>query len=271
MKIFLYVMLAWLAVVGGIRVFMGTPKLVVGVQTHFDGPAGSHPLEVLKSLGFKIARIDAQKSSILETLAMIQEAQQAGLRPLVIVRGPLQLAQLPPDLDYELLNEPDVQGMGPEEYGSLVRVASLTALENHQTLWVGSISNLNVSGLAYLKALGALPDNVKVSVHRYGHGDFLSPHTGFQTRGEEVGALKAIIGTREWAVTEFGYSDTLASPEQNAIYITQELNFWEQVGARFAIIYQLNDGPSKAQGDHYGLRFFDGTWKPSSKVLIPKV
>jgi hypothetical protein len=250
---------------------------VVGVQTHFDALVGIDTLNALKSFGFTIARIDAQASDIRTTLAMIAEAQAAGLRPLVIVRDGDQLERLPDGIDAELKNEPDLNGPAPEMYARLVWEAIEIARRGRQTLWIGAIGNLNRRGLEYLKSLGQLPADVGVTVHRYGDGTFQDPHEGFQSRDAEVAALRAIIGDRPFGVSEFGYPKhrygwgpfrRQITPEQAAVLLRQEIAFWALKGASWSVIYQLNDGPTDTREDRYGIRAFDGTWRPAAQVLM---
>jgi hypothetical protein len=249
----------------------------VGVQTHFDALVGLDALNALRSFGFTIARIDAQASDIDTTLAMIAEAEAAGLRPLVIVRDGDQLERLPDGIDAELKNEPDLNGPAPAVYAQLVWEAIEIARRGRQTLWVGAVSNLNRRGLEYLKSLGELPADVGVTVHRYGDGTFQGPHEGFPSRDAEVAALRATIGDRPFGVSEFGYPKLRygwgpfkrqITPEQAAVLLRQEIGFWAYHGASWSVIYQLNDGPTDTREDRYGIRAFDGTWRPSARVLM---
>jgi hypothetical protein len=247
------------------------------VQTHFDALVGRDTLNALKSFRFSIARIDAQASDLPTTLAMIDEAEAAGLRPLVIVRDGVQLEQLPDGIDVELKNEPDLNGPTPAVYAQFVSEAAKIAHRGRQTLWVGAVSNLNRRGLEYLKNLGELPADVGVSVHRYGDGTFENPHDGFPSRDAEVAALRAIIGDRPFGVSEFGYPkhrygwgpfSGQITPEHAALFIRQEIAFWRRHGAAWSIVYQLNDGPTDSRADRYGIRAFDGTWRPAARVLM---
>ena len=275
------VMAAWLRFPAPQRLpSEGLPQdqYVVGVQTHFDALVGADTLNALKSLRFSMARIDAQASDDATTLAMADEAVAAGLRPLVIVRDGAQLDQLPDGIDAELRNEPDVNGPGPAVYAQLVRETAEIARLRQQRLWVGAISNLNGRGLEYLRNLGELPADVGVSVHRYGDGTFEHAHDGFADRDAEVAALRAIIGDRPFGVSEFGYPKNRygwgpfrrqITPERAALLLRQEIAFWARHGAAWSVIYQLNDGPTDSREDRYGIRAFDGTWRPAARVLLP--
>ena len=249
----------------------------VGVQTHFGALVGADTLSALRAFGFEIVRIDAQTSDIDTTLDMISEAQAAGLQPLVIISRPEHLPWLPEGLDYELLNEPDLNGPPPPVYAELVLKAAEVARQRSQRLWIGAISNLNERGFNYLRDIGPLPHDVGVSVHRYGDGTFEHAHDGFATRESEVAQLRALIGNRPFGVSEFGYPTnrngwgpftSRITPDEAAILIRAEISFWARVGARWSVIFQLNDGPTEMRENRYGIRAFDGTWKPAARVLV---
>jgi hypothetical protein len=248
----------------------------VGVQTHFGALVGADTLTALRAFGFEIVRIDAQTSDIDTTLAMIEEAQAAGLRPLVIISQPEHLYRLPEGLNYELRNEPDLNGLPPSAYAALVLKAAEIARRRRQQLWIGAVSNLNERGFNYLRDIGPLPDDVGVSVHRYGDGTFEHAHDGFATRESEVAQLRALIGNRPFGVSEFGYPTnregwgpfaSQITPDQAATLIGSEIAFWARVGASWSVIFQLNDGPTERRENRYGIRAFDGTWKPAARVL----
>ena len=63
---------------------------------------------------------------------MIAEAQEAGLRPLVIIDRPEHLPWLPEGLDYKLRNEPDLNGPPPPAYAELVLKAAEIARRRRQ-------------------------------------------------------------------------------------------------------------------------------------------
>lgn len=244
--------------------------VVPGLQTHFGARVDMETLEAVHSFGYRMARIDAQHADIPTTLAMIVDTEAAGMAPLIIVRDGDQLVNLPEGLDYELLNEPDINGPTAKVYAGIVERAAKIALDRHQRLWVGVVSNLNQRGFDYLTALGKLPESVNVSVHRYGDNTFDTPHTGYASRAAEVKKLLSIIGTHPYGVSEFGYpTDSQGiSVEQAAENIKKEFTFWEDQNASFAILYQLNDGPTDDRGDHYGIRYYSGVWKPAARVLV---
>jgi hypothetical protein len=77
-------------------------------------------------------------------------------------------------------------------------------------------------------------------------------------------------------VSEFGYHSAfergLTSPlsdEEVARCVIYEWEFWAAAGADFAVLYQLNDGPTTTALDRYGIRRLDGTLKPVAGT-VPK-
>ena len=110
---------------------------------------------------------------------------------------------------------------------------------------------------------------------RYGDGTFGHAHDRFATRETEVAQLRALIGNRPFGVSEFGYPTnrhgwgpftSQITPDQAAILIRAEIAFWARVGARWSVIFQLNDGPTEMRENRFGIRAFDGTWKPAAGV-----
>lgn len=242
------------------RSSVGQPCLHTGFGL---GAADINTLAAIKGFGFQVSRIDAQRISIQDTLAQIDDHLAVGLTPLVIIRDAEQLEQLPPGY-YELRNEPDLEGPPPSEYSLLMHAAAAVAERRGQILYVGVVSNLNDRGLGYLNALRPFPNDVRVSVHRYGDGSFDSPHSGFDNRDSELRWLRAAIGDLRFAVTEFGYPDEDMSPTEATRRIRVEFEFWAGK-ADFACLYQLNDGPRS--NEHFGIRDVHGDWKPQAYVL----
>lgn len=253
--------------------------MIRGLVAGFGDPL-AHELPALKALGVQLIRTDCQKRDDETTAARTIEILDAGLVPLVIIRDVSQLALLPPGTNVELRNEPDLEGPTADIYETLVfeMAAECQKLELH--LWAGVVSNLNERGLRYLSDahVDRWPISVNVSIHRYAHGDSnRTPHPGFRSRSHEVGALHSIIGMRTWGVSEFGFTtgnranswlDRLLrrrrqwSDDQVAEMVEWEWVFWAEQGARGAALYQLNDGPTNATLDRYGIRRLDGSWKP---------
>ncbi len=243
-----------------------------GLQTHFGDPIGPELCGDLRALRFTWARIDAQNSSQQTMLAMIDESTQAGLTPLVIVADEARLAALPSGIDAEWTNEPDGD-IAPAAYRVGLDGACQVAQARGIRLWAPAISNLDHDSLAWLNAVrdagGGWPAELHgISVHRYGDGTFETPHTGFSSRTAEVNWLKAACAGLPYLVSEFGYPTVDGLTEaQQAERITQEWHFWAEEGAEVAILFQVNDGPDNTREHRYGIRRFDGSWKPSADTV----
>ena len=253
--------------------------------------------EAIAGLGFTIVRIGMHTGT--GNPDAIDHAKAAGLTPLVIVKNAEQVASLRERLagcSLELWNEPDgpVDGrIAPRDYAALVNDFVAACFEAHALPWVGAITNTNESGLAWLSQMfNALPQplaqNVGVTVHRYpvGHG-WSNPHPGFATREAEIDQLRRIIGTRRWGLSEFGYhtaaqlkykwlprwfpGNTWAwTDAQVADSVAREWQFWQEQGAAFAVLYQINDGPDARKAEHrFGIRRYDtfDDWKPVARSV----
>jgi hypothetical protein len=113
----------------------------------------------------------------------------------------------------------------------------------------------------------------------------LFPDRGFQHRSSGIRRLRELIGSRPWAVSEFGYHTSLR-PHANwllglfggrqrwtdadvARMVRWEWAFWQSAGAEFATLHRLDDGPSDAALDRYGIRRIDGSLKPVAWTLQP--
>ncbi len=235
------------------------------IQAGFRAGVPKSDLDQIKDLGFKVVRMDVQGMDTASIRRIINEVHDANLEGLYIIYEPAQLRELPEGLMYELRNEPDLEGPPPADYRPLMFEAAEVARLRNQVLYVGVVSNLNDRGFNYLKALLPFPDNVKVSVHRYGDGTFENAHRGFDSRHSEVKWLRDVIGQRSFAVTEFGYpSDDLGEAKQ-AYRTQQEFEFWNSK-ADFTCLYQLNDGPLK--NETFGIRRYpDKSLKPNAHIL----
>lgn len=231
--------------------------LVGGIQTHFDSPADPQILQDLRRLGFQVARLDIQRTDLPTALGMIEQTKVAGLLPLVIVRDAGQMLQLPADIDFELRNEPDIEGPSAQTYRGLMH--DMARVANGRRIWVGAVSNFHDRGFKYLRELGPIPDNLGVSIHNYGDGQFAPTE-------QRYAKFISIIGQRPFIITEFGYPTADMSEEESATKIKREFEWWALHGARYSILYQLNDGPNKNQ-ESYGIRRLDGSWKPSAFIF----
>jgi hypothetical protein len=246
-----------------------------GLQAGFGEPLGATTLLNLSALGVDGVRLDCQTLLATPTQQLVKEARAFNLIPLPIISRPSQLEVLPPGTNVEFLNEPDLNGPDPESYRLRLMELVPAAEKAGVRLWAGSVSNLNARGLGYLAATrpDTWPASVHVTVHRYQTGaNHLSPHACCRSRGGEVINLRRIIGARPFGVSEFGYHTARRwrwgiipvrfSDAQVADMVAWEWKFWEGHAARFAVLYQLNDGPTTAAIDRFGIRRTDGTWKP---------
>jgi len=259
--------------------------MVKALQVGFGEPVGAAVLADVRGLGVQMVRIGSYGLTRMpdaETAnAMVNEVLVAGLRPLVVIR-PEHASWFPPSptLDLEVLNEPDLTGMLPEAYAAQVNAVYATVAGRHR-IWAGSLSNLIPKRLAWLaRVLALVPPQVCVSVHRYPKNGATpnAPQEGFKTRAAEMDALRRVVGTRPWGVSEFGYhtgpqrtghwfwtkrwqwTDT-----QVAAFARAEWLLWRNAGAQWACWYQIGDGPVDPY--RYGIRTFDGRWKPVSETF----
>ena len=232
--------------------------------------------------------------------AGIRAILAAGLRPLVIVRDAdqvLALAGVLQGCDVELWNEPDgtVDGrIEPGNYARLVPAFAAACRGVEATPWIGAISNLHTSALAWLhEMLSAAsflaPDaTFGITAHWYPVGrSRWNAHPGFSSRTDEVDELKAIIGARPWGISEFGFHTASQlrirwlprwgwnawawTDQQVAENIAHEWDFWRAQGAAFACLYQLNDGNQNIAEHRFGIRRYNEQnpfdWKPSAYTV----
>lgn len=207
------------------------------------------------------SRIEPHELAAMTT-TVVQTAQAAGLT----------------DYALEIGNEPDIACAGyanhPPDFAEAIRQCLDAAVTSgfHGPFISGGIANLNNRGLRYLHALlhaQAMPfTDVVIGFHRYPEAGraMLAPHDQFRSRDEEWHALRSIVGTRPVACTEFGYHTAPSKPltlsdDDVADAVLWDLNFYEERSVLYAVVYQLNDGPTDTWIDRYGVRALDGTWK----------
>jgi hypothetical protein len=244
---------------------------LAGLQCGF-GEALGPVLGQLSSFPFHIVRIDLQRCDQAHTAELANEVLLYGLQPLCIVRRAEQIDVLPEGALIELGNEPDLEheGWTPETYAVEAQRCIDVATARHARLYLGAVSNLNFRGLAFLDKLpwAHYPSTVCCSIHRYPNGSLpTTPHDGFKSRGDEVLALKTIVGYRPLACSEVGYYDQPGGPWTEAdvaAHMKWERQFFSQHDFEIVSGYQINDGPT---GDpdyrsYYGFRRHDGSWKP---------
>jgi hypothetical protein len=257
--------------------------MIKALQAGFGSMLGAPLLGQLRALGVGMVRLDMQPATDPQLFeAITREALVAGLRPLLIIR-PDQAAWLPdaPMLDVEVGNEPDLTGIAPEAYAAQVNAVYATVAGRHR-VWAGSLSNLIPKRLAWLaRVLALVPPEVGVTVHRYPRKTYgpEAPQEGFRSRFAELSRLREVVGARPWGVSEIGYhgaSETRGwwlwkrrvqwSELQVTAFAKWEFDFWRNAGAAFCVLYQLND-PPPPDPYTYGIRAFDGTWKPVSETF----
>lgn len=196
------------------------------------------------------------------TATVVQTAQAVGLT----------------DYALEIGNEPDIACVDyanhPEEFAEAIRqcleAARMSGFDG--PFISGGIANLNNRGFRYLAAMLRAPSmpltDVVVGFHRYPEAGraMLAPHDQFLSRNEEWHMFQSIVGARPVACTEFGYHTATATPltlsdDDVADAVLWDLNFFEERAALYAVVYQLNDGPTDTWIDRYGVRTIEGTWK----------
>lgn len=217
------------------------------------------------------SRIEPHEFAILGT-RVVTAAAAAGLSDVLVEVG----------------NEPDIGHVGyrtrPADFADAIRQTHLAvrAAGFQGPVITGGVSNLSPARLAYLEEVvrAGVPLNVVVGFHRYPHrlGPKV-PHPGFATRDAEWARLESIAEGRAVACTEFGHHTARrrfgvfgvlrkrVSAETVADHIAFDLDYFRDRGAMLAAVYQLNDGPTGAAIDRYGVRRTDGTPKPAADAI----
>lgn len=216
--------------------------------------------------GGSIAHPDGSRIEPHELAAMtadvVQTAHDAGLTEYAL----------------EIGNEPDIACPGyaqhPADFAEAIRQCLDAALTQHFHGWFvsGGIANLNDRGFRYLTAMLQAPSmplaHVVVGFHRYPEAGraMLAPHDQYRSRHDEWRTFRAVAGPRPVACTEFGYHSAPSKPitltdSDVADAVLWDLNFYEERSALFAVVYQLNDGPTPEWIDRYGMRTTAGVWK----------
>jgi PKD repeat protein len=272
------------------------PAFLAGVQTGFGARLvrpDDNVFAQLRRRGWWMARVGVSLTDPAETAAIIAEVTDAGLVPLVIAR-PQDVLTLPwiRGLRVELGNEPDIGSppstprMSPAAYVAWVEPALEAAKARRYALYTGGISNITPVAVGWLcSVLPYLPPWIGVCYHRYKQspGDTAkTPRNGYASRAAEFAALKAVTGSRPLICSEFGWGTgayrqrvwwfwtrTRRLTEQDVLTRTRDelaLLASQQIDA--GIVYQIGDGPPGIERDYFGIRRFDGTWKPVADVLL---
>jgi hypothetical protein len=190
----------------------------------------------------------------------------------------------------EIGNEPTITAVykeDPSRYARAVRECSKAMWEVAPGLSVaaGSVHDLTPDSQEYLKDVinYGIPERTIVAVHPYRMGnrpwDGEADGTGIRAK---VDWLRS-IWSGEIAVSEMGWHTAERSEkaglfglcprrvrwndEQVAEFWRWELDFWRKAGARFVVVFQLNDGPNDEMEHRFGIRYFDGTPKPVAGVF----
>lgn len=252
----------------------------IGINAGFGDPI-SNEFDNLKRLRFTDVRQDMQYVlSPARWNFLRDEFVESGMTPLYII-NPEQVTYLRPGDRAELINEPNFS-MTAAQYAETWNRISDVIMDNQLTMFFGSISNLNKVGITWLREAWnlALTKPTHVSIHRYPRdGGVYQPHRGFQSRFDEVDAVRQIVGsTTTLSVTEFGYHTarrwrwgffpTRWNDTDVARMLRVEWGIWETMRIESAYVYQLNDGMSRSYHDKFGIRYINGQWKPSATAHI---
>ena len=218
-------------------------------------------------------------STQMEMQLAAASVKAAGMKFLGIVWEPAQITWFGRDVLIEVGNEPNIGTdlkMTPAQYADVAGACIEECDRLHVPCYIGSISNLTPDPLDYLAdVIRRLPaqKDWRVSIHVYPQGD--EPTTRYP---ESLAALKTVIGSRKFAVTETGlwtaprydvfrlfgwtlfkYNRRVWTDEQVAQAAQQIFQFWDQAGADFVAWYAINDGPrfETEKEDSFGIRRYN--------------
>lgn len=274
----------------------------VGITAGFGAPLDAPLLDNIRSLKWDIVRQDVQKANAATLVALHQNITAANLLPVLLCTAD-QLQYVPNGSIVEVLDSVDPTTTGlepsfrvdPTTYAKALNASAGDVISKGLKAYA-CLTGVDPTALNWTKTvLQTLNPVYRISVHRYpptNAMDWLSSKLG--GRAMELANLKAVIGQRAFAVGEFGYHqgpvksffDYLLfrhhhwTDSQQYTNILGELGYWQQAGADFACVYQLNDGaprcpehpqyPKDFRGG-YGIRLPKdnpnaeaGTWKESA-------
>lgn len=266
-----------------------------GVQLGFGECLGPDPFDLVQSWGADVVRIGVEPNKH-EAGAIIAEVVGRPFTPVICVDlaldvGPVVAAaqaQLGGRYYLELGNEASIHGYkNPRRYAAYAEEQIAHALEAGLTLdriCIGSIPNCASDTLRWLDDLFWILDTgadvdpnreLLVSFHRYarilgGRQVRRAPHKWHRTREEEFEGLLQAAHGRAVVCTEFGFDggvrtfdghELVMLEARQATACRREVEWMGAVGVRFALWYQLNDGPTTTFIDRYGLRATDGRVK----------
>jgi hypothetical protein len=261
----------------------------VYLNAGFGEPLPQADFEQLKHLGFAGIRTDILDNGLADACAA--EVKSAGVEAIFLVKSDqIHLAvdatrahQLS-GVVVEVENEPNYTAVSPETLAARINAA---AAANPDIQFVsGGVAFWESGGRDYLGRMIAagLADSAITGFHAYRTTPATTPLPGFASRAAEFAELRRIAPGRRYWHTEVGWhtarrctlqigpfcfrSEQL-SDTQVRDYWADELQINQDNGVEVVVCYQLNDGPSTAAADRFGIRRLDGSEKPVAAVFAP--
>ncbi len=159
----------------------------------------------------------------------------------------------------ELGNEPDINNHEPGNMNQWYQrmYQKLRGAGYQGNIVTAGVSSLSKKARQWLqKSLVGLPNDMVVGWH------------GYDNAINNLGQLPGLVGGRRHAMTEFGIPNTSESVEAVvAQECLQNLEAFHQAGALICIWYQMHDGPPNTPQNSFGIRTYDGRWRPVVKSL----
>jgi hypothetical protein len=256
-----------------------------GLCAGFGEPIGRSNLDALRERHVDAVRQDLALAvdhgrSPLPVIEELEAFQEMGA--IYIVNALDQIGLLRAGSRAEWMNEPDLAGWTPEDYGVTCRAAQHMADLCGVEMLFGSVSNLSRDRQAWLAGvLPYLSATASISVHRYPAKDMTaeSPQKGYTSRVHETADLFDLVQGRPVYVTEFGYHMARFQPglwpcvsrrlseTDVAARVAFEWKWWEASGAKAAYLYQFQDGPTDTKLDRYGIRSYTYHWKAAATTF----
>lgn len=231
-----------------------------GLQTHIEGWVPIERLHQVRALRFELARIAAMACDAESMLTFVEDAQAAGLLPIVTIAEPSRIRRLVPYGAHAECRNEDDGDLSPKEYRRILDEMAAIALETGVPLWGGVGSNTDEDTLAWgreVRGDGWPVGMYGLSWHSYGP----YPHEGFKPKpGEhpcqaEMRWLVALADGRPILLSEFGEANTTGTSEaQQASTITTLWQAWQRLDLWGACLFQIHDGPNPTEREHrYGI------------------
>ncbi|MGE5357624.1 MAG: hypothetical protein ACM3NQ_01310 [Bacteroidales bacterium] len=263
----------------------------VGLQTGFGGLIGRDLYQQLRRFGWDVARLDCLRNHLDPALVresgeagaiarLVDEAQAEGFRVVIIITSD-QIPLVPDGIDVEVYadvtdtstvgTEPDIAGFPPERIAAAINAQMSCSVAKKLRVWAGCISNPGPGPLNWLRRLAAtLHPSVGLTVHRY-PGELGDPASKgrkpYRSRAEEMAAIKAVVGTRKWAMSEGGCPVAKkgwwlwrreCTEAQQGSYIRDNRTLLLSAGADYVVHWQIR-GES-------GILRDNSTWRPGAYV-----